>query len=203
MRDAIAQERMGLITVWLYTKHMSDKKTVEEIRKRIIEYCDEAASIEWEDYWFSTGTHKKFHSLIDLISEIKIKGQKDALLFPELSEELRNATAARSTELILSTTRISPMQWTLNIFLSVILIVGLTFLALPTFLLSLFIVTTMIAAVLMILCVIYELDTLKYAEKETFCDPYAQVIRIVSKNTIEPDINAWLQGKSGIAKTQA
>jgi hypothetical protein len=198
IRDAIAQEVDGLITMWIYTKHMSDKKSIEEIRKLIIEYCDEAPRIEWDKYLQSVETHKKFHTLIDLISEMKIKNQKDALLFAELSEELRSATTGRNAELILASTKVSPMQWTLNIFLSVILIIGLTLLSLPSYTLTFFIVTTMVAAIIMILCVIYELDKLKYAEKETFCDPYAQVIRVVSKNTIEPDINAWWKGKSGI-----
>jgi hypothetical protein len=200
MRDAISQETDGLITMWIYTKHMSDKKSVELIRTQVIEYCDEAPRIEWDNYWKSVETHKKFHTLIDLISEMKVKNQKDALLFAELSEELRSATTGRNSELILSTTKVSPMQWTLNIFLSFILIVGLTLLGLPNYTLTIFTVSTMVAAIIMILCVIYELDTLKFAEKETFCDPYAQVIRVVSKNTIDPDTNAWLKGKSGIVK---
>lgn len=42
-----------------------------------------------------------------------------------------------------------------------------------------FVITAMIASVLMILVVLYELDSMKVAEEEVSNEPYRQVVRVI------------------------
>jgi hypothetical protein len=152
--------------------------------------------VEWSKYWESEIAHQKFRCLIEIVAEIRVKNQKDVELFDEVYEELRHASSARNTQLILAKTRLSSAHWLLNIFLSAVVVLGLVTLSLPNILPSIFIVTSMVAAVIMILFVIYELDSMKFAESEISCEPYANVIRIVSDGKVQPDISRWYKEQS-------
>jgi len=179
IRDQIANETNSLIAAYLYSKHVSDKLTFNKLKTKIIEYCKEIPKIEWHNYWHSKKTHKKFRDIIEIISDMKLKNIKDIELFDEISEELRSASQARTSQLVLSRTRVSKMQWILNIFLSLILIIGLVFLQLPNYPLSIFIISTMIISILMILYVIYQMDSLKIGEEEVSTEPYNEVVNII------------------------
>ena len=201
IRDAISQEMNSLTTAYIYAKQLSDRRAVALLQRTIIAYCDDVPQVDWGKYWKSERTHALFRSLITIVAEMKLKSTKDVELFDEVSEELRNASTARNTQLILAQTKISITQWTLNIFLSLILVIGLVFLSIPNYALSLFIVTSMVAAVCLILVVIYELDSMRFAEREISCEPYAGVIRVVSEGLLEPNIDLWYKNKSALPPT--
>ncbi len=65
----------------------------------------------------------------------------------------------------------------LNLFLSASLVAGLLLMNTENRILYAFTTTIMIAAVFMILIVIYELDTMKVAEDEVSNEPYWQIIQ--------------------------
>jgi hypothetical protein len=113
------------------------------------------------------------------MARLKLRTDKDGHIFDEITYELSDASRARSTQLVLSRTRVTIVQWTLNIFLSAIVVTGLALLSLPNNILSIFVTTTMIAAVLMILLVIYELDSMKMSEEEVSNEPYYEIVRIL------------------------
>ncbi|MBU4245658.1 MAG: DUF4239 domain-containing protein [Nanoarchaeota archaeon] len=182
IRDAIAEETNSLITANIFAKKLSDKVSATRMKDKIIEYCLQVPEIEWRDYWKSEKTHRTFRQILELFANIKLKTQKDVELFDDIGDELRDASAARNSQLVLSQTKISKVQWILNIFLSGILITGLILTSLPNYLLSIFIVSSMIAAVLMILIVIYELESMKLAEEEVSNEPYRQVVRIIKSD---------------------
>jgi len=179
IRDAVAEETNSLVTMYIFAKQLSDKVAFKKLKETLLEYSQEIPTIEWHEYWASEKTHKKFRNLIKIVSEIKLKNQKDIELFDEVGEELRDAAAARNAQLVLAQTRVPKLQWALNILLSAILIIGLVLVAIPNYVLSIFIVSAMVAAVLMIFVVIYELDSMKMAEEEISNEPYRQVTRII------------------------
>lgn len=133
-------------------------------------------------YWASKNTHQKFNELVHAVADITIRTKKDEVLFEAISEELRDAASARNLQLVLSQTKISNTQWVLNIFLSVILIIGLIFLSIQNYLLSIFIVASMIASVLMILLVIYQLDSLSVSYEEVSVAPYKKVMTLINED---------------------
>ena len=186
IRDAIAEETNSLITANIFAKKLSDKASAAKIKDKIIDYCMQVPEIEWRDYWKSEKTHKTFREIVEIFADIKLKNSKDVELFDDIGEELRDASAARNSQLVLSQTRISKIQWILNIFLSSILIAGLLLTSLPNYPLSIFIIATMIAAVLMILVVIYELESMKLAEEEVSNEPYRQVVHIIKSDGFAP-----------------
>ncbi|MBI4162970.1 MAG: DUF4239 domain-containing protein [Candidatus Aenigmarchaeota archaeon] len=182
IRDAIAEETNALTTMYIYAKHMTDKSAVRKLKEKTIEYCKEVPKVDWPDYWTSEKTHQKFRSLIETVAGMNLKGVKDVELFDDVSEELRTASTSRNLQLILSRTRLSKFQWMLNIFLSLILIIGLTFLRIPDYITAIVSSTLMIIAVIFILFVVYELDSLRVSDKEVSIEPWLKVAKFIEKN---------------------
>lgn len=181
IRDGISVETDSLKIVYLLSKNIGDKISFRKIKEAILEYCKDVPEIEWKDYWKSDATHEKFMKIIETVSNINIKNERDSNLFDHILEESRQACESRNQQLILAQTRISKIQWVLNIFLSAILVVGLVFISVPQYSLSIFITTAMIASVIMMLLVIYELDSMKVAEEEVSNEPYRDVVKFISK----------------------
>ncbi len=184
IRDGIAEETNSLILIHFLAKKLSDRATFKKLKAKTMDYCESVLKTEWHAYWKCKEVHRKFRELIEICSGAKLKNKKDMALFEKIIDELRDATSARNIQLVLSQTRISNIQWALNIFLSIILIIGLIFTYLPDYKLSLFIVFSMIASVLMILVVMYELDSMRVAEEEVSNEPYRQVIRIIHADIV-------------------
>ncbi|MFH1211762.1 MAG: hypothetical protein V1659_02415 [Candidatus Woesearchaeota archaeon] len=184
IRDAIAEETSSLMVLYFIAKHLSDKANVKRLKDRLVEYCREVPELQWHEYWKSEKTHSKFRELFGIVCSLKTKTSKDANLYISIMEELRDADAARTQQLVLAQTRISKSQWFLNIFLSAILTLGVSFMQIPNYGLSIFIVTSMIACVIMLILVIYELDSMKAAENEVSEEPYRRVARIISEDSI-------------------
>jgi len=182
IRDAISQETASLKAIYLYSKYLSDKAISNNIKKKILAYCVEVPKVEWEEYHGNRKTHQKFEDLIDLVAMIIIKDTRDSELFGVISEELRYAISSRSSQLVLSQTKISTTQWTLNIFLSAILILGLTCLSLPHYLLATFMVASMISSIIFILIVIHEMDSLKTSDKEVYIEPYKDIVNLINRD---------------------
>lgn len=179
IRDGIAEETNSLSLMYFFSRNISDKTMSGRLKATLVDYCSEVLKTEWHRYWKSENVHAKFRELIRICASTKLKNQKDVSLFEKILDELRDAASARDIQLVLSQTGISRIQWILNLFLSALLIVGLVFTSLPDYRLSMFITFSMIAAVLMILVVIYELDSMKTAEEEVSNEPYRQVIRVI------------------------
>ncbi|MBI4245204.1 MAG: DUF4239 domain-containing protein [Planctomycetes bacterium] len=183
IRDGVAEELSSLTTSYILTKRFSDKRVLSKIKAALISYCEEAPKIEWHEYWKSESTHKKFRNIMEIIADAKIRNEKDSVLFDQVTDEISNATKARSQQLVLAQTRVTKMQWVLNIFLSGVLITGLLLLNIPDYNLAIFVTTTMIASVLLILMVIYQVDRMKIAEQEVSIEPYRQIIKLIKSES--------------------
>ncbi len=182
LRDAVSEETSLLESIYTYSKYLTDGAIFRKIKNKILEYCREVPKIEWKDYKRSEKTHKKFREIANLISSIKIHNSKDQELFAEILDDLRTATSSRNMQLVLSQTRISGIQWILTIFLSLILIAGLALLSFQNYILSIFIVSSMVVSIILILFIMYEIDSLKVAETEVFIEPYDEVVRFILKD---------------------
>jgi hypothetical protein len=182
IRDAIAEETSSLLALYYYMKQLSDKKRFEKFREEIISYSNAVPNVEWSDYWKAESIHEKFRNIQQIIAGVKLKTGKENALFQCMTSELGDATSARTTQLILAQTRITKLQWTLNIFLSAILLLGLAFLYTPSAALTPIIIAAMMCAVMLILLVIYEIDALRISDKELFIEPYYQLVKIIGKD---------------------
>lgn len=181
IRDAISDETGSLKAIYIYSKYLSNKSSSDKIKETILNYCTVVPKIEWKDYFNTQETHQLFEDLIDTVASIEFGNEKDGELFSEMTDELRETVASRSTQLIVSQTKMPASQWILNIFLSLIMIIGLAFLSLNNYLLSIFVTASMVSSVIFILFVVYEMDSLKIADKEVFVDPYIEVVKLINK----------------------
>lgn len=179
IRDNISAETSSLETLYFFGKNLSDKETFGEIKNNISAYLEAVPIVEWKDYWKSEETHKKFRNIMEAFPKISINNTKDAEIFDDIGDELKNAAAARTTQLVLSQTRLTKIQWVLNIFLSLILTISIVFLDINDPYIAAFIVSTMIISIAMILLVIYELDSMKIAEQEVSIEPYLKLAEII------------------------
>lgn len=182
IRDNISAETSSLENFYLFGKNLSDKETFSMIKGKITDYLTDVPEIEWKDYWKKEDTHKKFRSIIESFPSLKIKGDKETEIFDDMGDELKNASSARASQLVLSQTRLTKIQWMLNLFLSAVLVFSITCLGFSSFLVSSFIITTMITSILMILLVIYELDSMKIAEQEVSIEPYIKLAKIIKED---------------------
>jgi hypothetical protein len=198
IRDTVSQEMNSLITAHAYAKQISDRDAAQKLQEGIVAYCDEVPQVDWHKYWESEETHKKFRRLFDVLAAAKLKSPKDVELFNEASHELRDASHARTTQMLLAQTRISKTQWALNLFLSGVLIGCVALLAVASYWTAALLTSVIIVTVVSMLFIIHELDTMQFAEREIGCEPYAQVMRIVSSGAINPDLELWYQDKSAI-----
>jgi hypothetical protein len=185
IRDAIAEENNALESIIIFAKNLEDKKTFLEIRNNILDYCKTVPQIEWKDYWHSKTTHAKFRKISETIASIGIKTEKEAQLFQAISGELNEAASARRVQLVLSQVKITKIQWSLILFLSFILTGGLAVLSIPNVVFSALITGFMIASVLLVLLVLYELDSLKIAEEEVSIAPYKELENYIEESTEE------------------
>lgn len=189
IRDAVAEETYALTSLFIYAGELSDKPGFGKLKAKMIEYCEEVPKVSWKSYWHSEKTHQKFRDIIKIVAQMKLKNIKDEHLFDEITTDLEDAARARSRQLVLSHTRISNIQWILNIVLSLFLVGGLVFTSLPDYKLSIFIIFSMISSVIMILVVMYELDAMKISEAEVSNEPYWQILKILrgGKNPVLSD----------------
>jgi hypothetical protein len=180
IRDAISEETSSLLNLYVILRRISDKSLLGRFSRTVKEYCSEVVQIEWKDYWSSEQTHKKFMELFDIIGEAKLKTTKDEVLYEQCYQELREASTARTQQLVLAQTKLSVVHWVLVLFLSAVLVVSIVFMSLPLGFMTIFISTCMMASVGLILLVIYELDSMKTAEKEVSVDPYTNLAKKLS-----------------------
>lgn len=187
IRDAIAEETSSLLSLYYYMKQLSDKKSVQQFCDDLIIYCNAVPNVEWDDYWKAESVHEKFRKIQQIVAGAKLKTAKENTIFQSITNELGEATGARTTQLVLAQTKITRLQWILNIFLSVILLVGLALLKMPTANLTPIIIGAMICAIMLIMLVIYEIDALRINDKEVFIEPYFQLVRIIWKDMKKSD----------------
>lgn len=186
IRDAIAEETSSLTNILVLLSQTGDASTFREYSVAVKRYCSEVVETEWNEYWAKTKVHEDFRKLFNILGKAAVR-VKNSILFEQCFEELRQASTARSHQLVLAQTRISRMQWTLLLFLSLVLLISVVFLIIPIGFLSIFISTTMVISIFLILFVIYELDSMKFAENEVSNQPYMEIIaqvRGAKKNAI-------------------
>jgi hypothetical protein len=183
VRDLIAEETQCLVTLYYLSKELSDKTAALRAKELLIAYCEEVPTLEWHEYKGSEITHEKFRNLIQTIAKIKVKNAKDEVLFQAISSEMSKAADNRSNQLILTQTRMTRTQWALNMFLSAVLIISVAFLSFEKTNVAFFTTACMTIAVLIILLIIYQLDSFKMSTKEVSEEPYYYAANILKKDT--------------------
>lgn len=177
IRDAIAEETASLVDMYNILKGFSDKDFLEKVRKEIIYYCQFDIESEWGDGEADKKSYSKFQDIFNLVMKSEVKTDKEEILFEKCIDELRDVSSSRTKQDVLSQTKLSKLQWILLLFLSLILVISVILLEMPIEATTIFISTSIITAVVLIILVIYELNSLKMAEKEFSVKPFEEVIR--------------------------
>lgn len=188
IRDAISEETSSLINLYLLMEKIADKKTLNKYSCAVVKYCKDVVKTEWHEYWSKENIHQEFIKIFAIVTSINIKKPNKIIIFDHCLSEIREASTARSRQLVLAHAGISKIQWALILFLSLVLVVSLAFLALPFTVVTLFVSTAMIASIILILLVIREINSMKLAEREVSSEPYVEVVKRVSK-TVDKDIS--------------
>lgn len=179
LRDSFGHEASALKSIYMLSKRLSDKVAFKKIRFSMLEYCKETIALDLDAYGSGTKAHLKFHSLLGLISDIKIKNGRDSVFFNSIIDEAKLASNARDEQIMLAKDRLPKVQWVLEIFLSLLLVIILTIVIIPTDPISTFVVFMMLSAILLTLVVIYELDSMRDFEDEISNEPYRKLIFLI------------------------
>ena len=182
LRDSFGHEVSALKAIYLLSKNLSDNKTIKKIKASTIEYCRDTIALELTAYSNAAKAHLKFHSLLGLIASLKIKNNRDKVLFNSIVEEAKTASKARDEQLILARDRLPKIQWVLELFLSLLLIIILTVVSIPQTTMAEVITFFMMLAILLTLIVIYELDSMRDFEDEISNEPYRKLIAVIEKD---------------------
>lgn len=180
LRDSFNEEVSSLKAVYLLSKGLSDKSVYKRVATGIKAYCDEAISLDLQAYVKGNEVHKKFHSLLGLLSTIKVRGARDNAIFDAIIGDARKASAARDQQIALAMDRLPATQWVLEIFLSVLLVLILSITYLPSTYTSTLFVFLMVFAILLTLVVIYELDSMGDFEDEISNEPYRKLVSLIN-----------------------
>ncbi len=179
LRDAFNIEVSALKSIYLLSKRLSDSKAFKRIASALLEYCNETMALELSAYAKGNEAHKKFHSLLALLSSVKVNGSRDGVLFDAVVDEARKASEARDRQIALARDRLPIAQWLFEVFLSVLLVFILTLVILPYNAVSITITALMMSAILLVLVVIYELDSMGDFEDEISNEPYRKLIALI------------------------
>lgn len=176
LRDLIAEETSSLQNAHIFLSRCSDKKTLGLFTNAVVEYCSAVKVTEWKAYWEDTKTTKIFEDVLRIVVDMKHRNDPQLVMYDKCLDEIREASTSRTSQLVLSRNRLPKVQWILIIFLSAILVFCVSFLAMPLSYSTAFMTSVMVASVLLILLIVYDLDSLKVAEQEVSEDPYQKLI---------------------------
>lgn len=182
IRDSIAEETASLVDMYNILSVFGDKRLLAKVKREIVEYCQHEIRTPWSDHEADKIAGKKFEDVFEMVVKTKVETPHEEILFEECLNEMRDVSSARTRQMILARTRLSKIQWGLLLFLSVTLIGAVTFLEMPIGWVSIFISTSVIATVVLIIMVIYELNSLHMAEREVSEEPFEEVIYRLEKN---------------------
>ncbi len=181
LRDSFGREASALKSIYLLAKRISDNAAFRKIQLAMLDYCRETIDLDLSAYEKDSSAHLKFHSLLGQISSIKIKNRRDDAFFSSIIEEAKIASNSRDEQIILTKDRLPKIQWVLEVFLSMILIIILTIVVLPDGAVSTVVEFLMLSAILLTLVVIYELDSMNDFEDEISNEPYRKLIALIEK----------------------
>ena len=177
--EYLHEEVGALINIHELVKHITDRKSAHAINKQMLDYLTHVTSVQWKDYFDSEESHKKFRKLFALFGNINMKGEKDAQLFDDVGDDLKDASRVREQQLVLSNTPLSPNIWALLLLLSGSVVVGVFTVEFTNTILGVFTKFIMSLSSFVILFVIHQIDALELAAKEIEEEPIKKLIKLI------------------------
>jgi len=179
--ENLHEEISSETNVHLLLKHVSDKKIAQRMNNQILDYLVNVTEVPWSKYFEAESVHKKFRKLFDIFGRIQIKDEKDAQLFDDIGDELRNATKARDQQIVLSSTPLSSSIWSLLLLLSGAVVIGVYVVAFSSNILGIFTKIIMSISSFAILLVLHQIDSLQLEEKRIEEMPNKKVAEMIQK----------------------
>ncbi len=109
IRDAIAEEISSITDIYPLLRSLGAKYdgVARDFARSVIEYAREILRTEWHEYWNREEVHKKFDEWFDIVTRIDPETKREEVILDNILEALREASLARSKQLVLANTRIS------------------------------------------------------------------------------------------------
>lgn len=182
IRENVAIEVSGLQTYYLFVQVLGSFPRHKEWAKKqqglIDKYIREFFYVEWGDYG---RVDPYFNEIVKSLKEIKeLKTNKEVETYTNFLPLLNEVTTAREKLFMYGKDRLSKMEWTVVLFLSVILVFSIFAVRTPD-LSSLFLSGTLISTVIILLLILRDLNDLSFGEEMVSFEPYETIFDVIDK----------------------
>ncbi len=178
LRDSFAHEASSLRAIFLMSRKLKDNSIKKKIKHLLEDYCKDTINLDIKEYENGVSAHEKFNDLANAVFETKSKMDSDNRLLTSMTQELVKASSLRDEQIVLARDRLPATQWALELFLSIVLISGLSMTNFQDSMSHIF-VFMLNLSVLVILVVIYKLDSVTDFEEEVSNEPYRSLLRLI------------------------
>lgn len=183
IRENVAVEVSGLQTYYLFVevlgKFPRHKKWAQKQQGLIDKYVREFFYVEWNNY---EKIDPHFNEIIKSLKEIKeLKTNKEVETYTNFLPLLNGITTAREKLFMYGKDRLSKMEWIVILFLAVIIIFSIFIIRTPD-LSSLFLSSTLISTVIILLLILRDLDDLSFGEDMVSFEPYETIFDVIGKS---------------------
>jgi len=179
--ENLHEEISSEVNIHLLLKHVSDKKTALKMNEQLLNYISSVTEIPWNKYFEAENVHRKFNKLFDIFGRMGIKDEKDAQLFDDIGDELKEAAKARNQQIVLSSTPLSASIWSLLLLLSGAVVVGVYLVAFSSSVLGIFTKIMMSGFSFAILVVLHQIDSMRLAEDRVEVIPNERIVQMIRK----------------------
>ncbi len=182
MREFVNTEVSNLSTYYLLSEDLvaysGEQKWLEKQRELIDRYVIEFTKVEWVDYH---KTDPYFNKIIASLREVPpIKTPNEREIYNQMTRILVDTTTARENLFNLGRIKLTKSQWLVLLFLAVILFFAIFYLKTPE--IFSIIITAVLAVIdVILLFILYDLNSLTYGETIINFEPYQRVLDAIGK----------------------
>jgi hypothetical protein len=125
--NLISREAKTIVSLWNYTDYLNDKNLDKMMQQSLLDYLNKVMDTEYKEAAQgirSAQSTKELLNIMKVIDQIKFNDQKDAAVFPLLSQTYEDLATIRSDRLEAGVTRLPGMIRIFFIALSIMLMVS-------------------------------------------------------------------------------
>ena len=135
----------------------------QNIKLAVRIYLQSILDVEWDNMKSNTetvdsDTSKELYNLMNAVEQIRVIDESDRLALGQLIGHIADVTVYRTQRFDLASRHLSPVLHMLIVFMSIIMVAGLILISVPSLLVHLFMVLSMVTAVYLLYVVIIDLN---------------------------------------------
>lgn len=158
MDSEIRKEAVHLRNLVLLADRTNQKSFGKKIKERILEYVSSNVDKYWKKTASMEDNRRKFVQIMESIDEFTPRNEKEIVVLDNVIEELRETASTRSNITTLVNSKTPNIVWLLLVFLSFVLVTGISLMDFQSQLLSTMTITLITTAIAFVTLLVYDMD---------------------------------------------